>query len=843
MEDLLRDLTRQPAQLTLPGGLRVRLLHLPNASQAAALVRVHAGAHDAPSEYPGLAHFLEHLLFLGSERYAVTDSLMAYVQRSGGQLNASTRERHTDFFFQLSADLLEPGLDRLLDMLAAPLLDPAAQLREREVLQAEYLARAQDSETLCDAALGTAVGVAHPFSGFHAGNRDTLPVEQPEFQAALLGYHRGFYHAGQMELLLAGPQSDDELRRLAMQANTSLRSAPAVERSILPLRSKPDTWLSLQLEHGEPRLDLAFYLDGLPPEAGAALDYLGCSVAAEAPQSLALRLREAGWCQSLKMRVPYWHAGQGVVVIEAMLTGPGVQQKAAVVEAIRDWLRFFAQDACWKATRAEYVRIRQRSLLGLEPLARLRYWVEPQTWASGQDDAPVHAAFRLLMGQLQASLPVVLLADRQPCPEIATQGFPLRLAQEKPERPISRDWHWQLPVANPWLQPAKLEPAGTAAEPALRWMDALDQNGQGVLHLRWQFAGERPSAALWYTLADALQTRQWAARQAGVEMRFEDLGRSWSLSLSGFAEALPMICMDLCKLLAAPPQAGFAVGIRLAQTQDRLAGDEMLIRQLIRRLPRLLDGGAAVEQTEAVDQSMLAACWQKARWDGLACGLADGSASSVSTALNVLARPRVILGESTSSGAASPGLHWCDAGLRAAETGLLLFCPLPTPDATTEAAWRLLARLMEGDFFRRLRSELQLGYAVFSRFSQFGSRAGILFAVQSPSASAEAIVAHIETFLGDFAARLDGLSQEQLQAEAAALAAQLEPSNADVKQRAERAWQALLAGRSLQHLAKVANALRSVDIAEVRRQLQSLRGAGGGWRVVTNSACPDSSWL
>ena len=330
MEDLLRDLTRQPAQLTLPGGLRVRLLHLPNASHAAALIRVHAGAHDAPAEYPGLAHFLEHLLFLGSERYAVTDSLMAYVQRSGGQLNASTRERHTDFFFQLSADLLEPGLDRLLDMLAAPLLDPAAQLREREVLQAEYLARAQDSETLCDAALGAVLSLAHPFAGFHAGNRDTLPVEQLEFQAALLGYHRGFYHAGQMELLLAGPQSDDELQRLAMLADAGLRSAPPVKQPMPSLRSKPDTWLHLQLENGEPRLSLAFYLDGLPPEAGAALDYLGCFIAAETPQSLALRLREAGWCQSLKMRVPYWHAGQGVVVIEAMLTGPGVQQRAEV---------------------------------------------------------------------------------------------------------------------------------------------------------------------------------------------------------------------------------------------------------------------------------------------------------------------------------------------------------------------------------------------------------------------------------------------------------------------------------------------------------------------------------
>ena len=842
MQDLLRDLTRQPAQLTLPGGLRVRLLHLPNASHAAALVRVHAGAHDAPSEYPGLAHFLEHLLFLGSERYAVADSLMAYVQRCGGQLNASTRERHTDFFFQLSADLLEPGLQRLLDMLAAPLLEPAAQLREREVLQAEYLARAQDSETLCDAALGTALSSAHPFAGFHAGNRDTLPVEQPEFQAALLGYHGGFYHAGQMELLLAGPQSHDELHHLAMLADAALRSAPVVERPIHPLRSQPDTWLRLQLEHGEPRLDLAFYLDDLPPPASAALDYLGCFVAAQVPHSLALSLREAGWCSSLKMRVPYWHEGQGVVVIEAMLTGAGVQQRAETVEAIRSWLRFFRQESCWQQARAEYQRIRQRSLLGLEPLARLRYWVEPQAWAASQDEAPVHAAFGQLMDQLNASRPVVLLADRQPCAGIAAAGFPLRLVRELPQRPAAHEWHWQLPAANPWLQAALDAAVGAVAEPALRWLDTPGQSGQGVLHLRWQFAGERPPAGLWHSLSEALQTRQWAARQAGVDVRFEDLGSSWSLSLSGFAEALPAIGADLCKLFAAPPRACFAAGVRLAQAQDRLAGDEMLIRQLIRQMPRLLDDSTVLAHTDEIDQATLAACWQKARWDGLACGLSAGSAGPISIALNALAAPLEAESGGLATTAILPGLHWCDAGMRAAETGLLLFCPLPTRDAATEAAWRLLARLMEGDFFRRLRSELQLGYAVFSRFCQFGARAGILFAVQSPSASAAVIVEHIETFLGDFPTRLDGPTDEQSQAEAVALAAQLDTRNVDSRSRAESAWQALLAGHCLQYPIDVASASRRVDLTVLRRQLQALRDAEGGWWVVANAAPQGDRW-
>ncbi len=92
-------------------------------TQSAALVRIHAGSHDAPVAYPGLAHFLEHMLFLGSAQYTAEAALMPFVQGVGGQLNATTRERHTDFFFQVPARHLEQALLRLLDMLTQPSLD------------------------------------------------------------------------------------------------------------------------------------------------------------------------------------------------------------------------------------------------------------------------------------------------------------------------------------------------------------------------------------------------------------------------------------------------------------------------------------------------------------------------------------------------------------------------------------------------------------------------------------------------------------------------------------------------------------------------------------------------
>src|SRR3546814_5317501 len=55
-------------------------------------------SHDEPLAYPGLAHFLEHLLFLGSDGFTGEQRLMPFVRTCAGQLNATTQARHTEYF-------------------------------------------------------------------------------------------------------------------------------------------------------------------------------------------------------------------------------------------------------------------------------------------------------------------------------------------------------------------------------------------------------------------------------------------------------------------------------------------------------------------------------------------------------------------------------------------------------------------------------------------------------------------------------------------------------------------------------------------------------------------------
>ncbi|HEQ0060262.1 TPA: pyrroloquinoline quinone biosynthesis protein PqqF [Pseudomonas aeruginosa] len=299
--------------LTLVNGLRVTLIHAPDASRAAALLRIARGSHDEPPAFPGLAHFIEHLLFLCGERFVEDERLMPWVQARGGRVNASTRARQTDYFFEVPADALGDGLARLVDMLARPVLDESVQVAEREVLEAEFLARGRDPDTLIDAALALGVAPTHPLGRFVAGRRDTLKVESVEFQRALRKFIRECQASGALELWLLGPQALDELAALAEREAGVFPPGAVADcasaESLLPLTGHE---LKLRLP-GAPRLVLAFALEDVTGEGGATLEQLHGWLADEAPGSLLACLTRNGLGDSARVRLSRFAGAQALL--------------------------------------------------------------------------------------------------------------------------------------------------------------------------------------------------------------------------------------------------------------------------------------------------------------------------------------------------------------------------------------------------------------------------------------------------------------------------------------------------------------------------------------------------
>lgn len=767
--------------LTLANGLRVSLRHAPRLKRCAAVLQVAAGSHDVPLAWPGLAHFLEHLLFLDTERFPAGEGLMAYVQRHGGQVNASTRERTTDFFFELPEPTFAGGLDRLAHMLAQPRLAVEDQLREREVLHAEFVAWSQDAKAQQQVALLQGLAADHPLGGFHAGNRDSLPVERETFQQALREFHTRFYQSGQMTLSLAGPQSLQTLQALAQQFSEQLPSGTRQPQANPPALM-PGPTPSYQHLAGD---HLHQVITGDAPRE--ALDFLCTWLNASAQGGLLAELNTCQLATAVQASVLYHFAGQAVLDIDITLSPDGASP-TQIEALLHDWLSFFAHSD-WTALQEEFTLLaaRQQQVQGALALAR-----NNQAALSQQS----LAALKTLLDALHL--------------KPATHA-------------------WQLPPPNPFLRaPVKEERAGlirgqTSAHRGLRtfaqdrsrgrrevsaltFSQALADDGdEGALYVQWQGA---PA-----DLEGALQPLRENARQAGVEISFETVGHDWLVKLVGLHDPMPAVLEALAQSLNQAHEAPSTNTPMIA------------IRELLKALPAFLT-------THPLDSK---ASWATARWQAQGLGFPASVEAALKTAAARLpGQPANLEHSPVTLG----GLHWHEVKTDSSEAALLLFCPAPSQTLADEAAWRLLGHLLQGPFYQRLRGELQIGYAVFSGIRQINGQTGLLFGVQSPDVALEGIVDHLQTFLQQVPALIDDSPDLGHQA----LAQQFSPHTLPIAQAADLIWQSRLAGHPSGYLEALQQQIQACTREDLQHAARQLNEATGGWRCIANGPRTSDSW-
>ena len=122
----------------LPNGLRVVTERMPQARSVTTGFWVGVGGRDEAAEVAGASHFLEHLLFKGTEDRSAR-AIASGVDARGGEMNAFTSREHTAYYTRLPDTELDFGLDLLTDVLSAPALRPHEVDAEREVILEEIL--------------------------------------------------------------------------------------------------------------------------------------------------------------------------------------------------------------------------------------------------------------------------------------------------------------------------------------------------------------------------------------------------------------------------------------------------------------------------------------------------------------------------------------------------------------------------------------------------------------------------------------------------------------------------------------------------------------------------------
>ncbi len=170
-------------------------------------VDVGTGSRDEPAAIAGASHFLEHLLFKGTEQRTGREISEA-VDAAGGDMNACTAREQTSFYIRLLAEDAAVGLDLLCDTVLHPTLSADDVEIERQVILEEILQHDDDPGDVVHELWADAVFAGHPLGRDPLGSQASVESTSAEDVRSFFASH---YQPGNMVVAAAGLLDHDEV--------------------------------------------------------------------------------------------------------------------------------------------------------------------------------------------------------------------------------------------------------------------------------------------------------------------------------------------------------------------------------------------------------------------------------------------------------------------------------------------------------------------------------------------------------------------------------------------------------------------------------------------------------
>lgn len=403
--------------VTLSNQLQVLLVSDKNSDKAAAAIDVAVGHFSDPPELPGLAHFLEHMLFLGTDKYPEEGSYNKFLAENGGHSNAYTSTENTNFHFEMVTKDKEPdqnggeppmprfeeALDRFAQFFTAPLFTESATERELNAVHSEHQKNLQNDARRMYQLKKTVCNPKHPYYKFGTGSKETLwdtPKEAGiDTRAELLEFHKKYYSANLMSLCVIGPFDLDQLQTWVAELFSKIRNHNAPN----PCEEYKDIEPLLP-EH----LGLMFHMETIKEIRHLEMVWLTPSyieyyrskparyvadlLGDEGEGSIISVLKAKGWADSLSAGA-FDHLTFGMIQVTTTLTKEGVDHIDDIICIIYDYIRMAkeggAQEWLFKeeATLAETsFRFRERggAMSLVTNMASYMHNLPPVEYLSGQ---------------------------------------------------------------------------------------------------------------------------------------------------------------------------------------------------------------------------------------------------------------------------------------------------------------------------------------------------------------------------------------------------------------------------------------------------------------------------
>jgi len=839
---------RHYAAFTLDNGLRVLLVEQADADKSAAAMSVNVGHFDDPADREGLAHFLEHLVFLGSERYPQSGEYAQFMSMHGGNHNAWTGTEHSCFYFDVDDNALPEALSRFADMLGAPLFAEDAVQKERQAIEAEFSMKLKDDGRRIYQAHKETINPAHPFAKFSVGNLQTLDdrPHQSAREAVRQFYHQQ-YAASRMCLVLVSAYPLTHQRTLVEQHFSNLPAhLPAKQPLAEPLYQQEHLGIRLNIQPHKPaqRLVMSFALPDIQPwYPYKIVSFLAHLLGDEGPGSLLSHLKAQGLVNGLS-------AGGGIdgsnykdFTLAFELTQLGMLHQDEILRASFAYFALLRQQAFPQHLFEERQRLVHWSFLYQEPRASQQlasdlainlqhYPLEDYIFGDYRMEKPPEALYRQLLSYFRTdNLRIMLIA-----PEVnvnrearwyntpySVDRLSANLLNQLASQPPLPELF--LPPANPYLVgqlqliPLDLHqqtPVQLVDRPELSlWYKADTEFHSPKGHIFVQLTlpntvqslRQLALTKLWLELfMDRINEQFYAATTAGLSYNIYVQQHGLTLHSHGLSANQISLLQDLLNEMRSQQFSE----ARYSELQYQLIRhwraqiSNKPISQLFSMLSSLLQPlnpdsqqlANLLEQINFADFSdFCQQMFQQVHIEGFLIG-------------NWLSRDGYLLekmltrwqAQCSSSGTRLPRQHlslkgagpvWLSQQLRHDDQALVIYLPAQQRTAAAMARFMLANHILSPEYFHALRTEQQLGYLVGTGYVPMNLKPGIAFYVQSPKTAAADLYYATVIFYRKFLEELPSLPEEDFAKLKAALQAQLKERDTNLAARAKRYWLAI----------------------------------------------------
>lgn len=330
----------------LENGLKVLMVSNPEFNKSAAALDVLAGSMDDPSDKQGLAHYHEHMLFLGTEKYPEPDEFMNYLRTRGGYANAYTAGSHTNYQMEVHHWAFQPALDRFSRFFIDPIFNPDFSEREKMAVQQEYEKNRMDDNWRSRQVLVSHYAKGHPERHFSIGNLETLGNVKP---SDLNRFREETYSADRMALVLMSTAGLDEMEQWVREYFSQVPGRNLPEREWPPgfiKKSESFRLIRVRTIKDIRELNLIFELPSLTRHYRSKPgELLGFIVGHEGEGSLLAGLKEQGLATALSAGAYESTTDYGTFHVNIELTEKGYEQVHQVLEACYGYFKLLRQSS------------------------------------------------------------------------------------------------------------------------------------------------------------------------------------------------------------------------------------------------------------------------------------------------------------------------------------------------------------------------------------------------------------------------------------------------------------------------------------------------------------------